>query len=60
MVQWIPSGADKRSKMSYAMWSNTMKLSLQGIHCTMQAHSQEDLQRDVVLQKVSRYERDQM
>ena len=60
MIQWIPSNADKRSKMSYAMWSNTLKLSLQGIHCAMQANSQEDLQREAVLQRVARFERDEM
>ncbi len=46
--------------MAYAMWSNDVKKSLQGIHSTLQANSIEDLDRDAVLQTVARYERDLM
>jgi hypothetical protein len=46
--------------MTYAMWSNNVKMALQGIHSVIQANSIEDLDREVVLQKVSRFERDEM
>jgi hypothetical protein len=58
--QWIPSIANKKDKMTYAMWSNNVKMALQGIHSVIQANSIEDLDKEVVLQKVSRFERDEM
>ena len=46
--------------MTYAMWSNNVKMSLQGIHSVIQANSVEDLDKEAVLQKVSKFERDEM
>ena len=60
MVQWIPSTCKGSEKMSYAMFSNTVKSSLTGIHCVVQACNKSDLDKEVVLQRVSRYERDQL
>ena len=46
--------------MQYAMFSNTVKQSLTGIHCLVQACGKEELDYEVVLQRVSRFERDQL
>ncbi len=42
------------------MWSNTVKQSLNGIHSVIQACSIEDLDRETVMQKVSKFERDEV
>jgi hypothetical protein len=42
------------------MWSNVLKTALVGIHCVIQATQIEDLDEEIVLQKVSKFERDDM
>jgi hypothetical protein len=60
LVQWIPSTCPKKDKMQYAMWTNIIKPSLVGIHCTVQACSVEDLSIDNTLQRATRFERDEL
>jgi cofilin len=60
LVQWIPSDADKRDKMSYAMTTTKVKASLAGIHTTIQACGIADLDFDTVLQRATRFERDEI
>ena len=60
MIQWIPSKCKPQEKMAYAMWSKLVKDSLPGIHTVIQACSKEDLEYQNVLEKVSRYENDQI
>lgn len=60
MIQWIPSLSKPQEKMSYAMWSKTVKDALPGIHSVIQACNKEDLDYQKVLEKVSRYEMDQI
>jgi hypothetical protein len=52
LIQWIPAGADKRDKMAYAMWSNSIKNGLNGIQLALQANSLEDLSEEAVMSKL--------
>lgn len=60
MLQWIPSRANVREKMQYSMWTNVLKQSLGGIHSLIQAGDVDDVAYDNVLERVSRFERDEM
>jgi Cofilin/tropomyosin-type actin-binding protein len=58
LVQWIPSDCGIKQKMVYAMWSNTVKQTLNGIACVVQAGGVSDLDHEEVLEKASKFERD--
>ena len=58
LIQWIPSKSQAKKKMQYAMWSTTLKQSLQGIHCTLQAGNWDEVDWENVIERVSRFEKD--
>jgi hypothetical protein len=60
LIRWIPSTASPKDKMQYAMWSKNMKLSLNGIQCSIQAGDIADLDWDVVLESAAKFERDEI
>ena len=60
LLQWIPSRSNIKLKMQYAMWTNVLKTSLTGIHCHIQAGDEADIDYEAVLEKVARFERDEM
>jgi len=60
LIQWIPSKANLKDKMQYAMWSNNVKTALVGIHCIVQAGTAADLEYESVLERVARFERDEI
>ena len=60
LIRWIGTKATPQQKMSYAMWTSTVKQALNGIAFTIQACSLADLDFDEVLSRVSRFERDEV
>jgi Cofilin/tropomyosin-type actin-binding protein len=60
LCQWIPDDSGVSKKMQYAMWSNTLKQSLNGIACVIQASGIADVDFQEALQRVSKFERDEI
>lgn len=58
MMQWIPGKSNPKSKMQYSMWSNTLKQALNGVQAWIQANGVEDVDYQVVLERVARFDRD--
>jgi len=59
-VQWIPSHSPVREKMQYAMWTTNLKRSLSGIHTHLQAGNVDDLDLQNVMERVTKFEREQV
>lgn len=54
LIRWAPEDASVQDRMQYSMWSKTLKGSLSGIACTIQACDVGDLDHAVVLEKITR------
>eukprot|EP00042_Codosiga_hollandica_P006263 m.942495 g.942495 ORF g.942495 m.942495 type:complete len:64 (-) comp263911_c0_seq1:37-228(-) len=57
-VNWIPGGAPRTEKMSYAMFANAVRAAFVGIHSNMQANTLADLEWVEVVDRVARFEVD--
>lgn len=60
LVQWIPDDSGVSKKMQYAMWSNNLKQSLNGVACVIRATGEADLDYQEVLERASKFERDEL
>ena len=60
LLAWIPTESNPRDKMQYAMCTRVLKRSCPGIHCTVPAEDEADIDHQNVLERVSRFERDEI
>eukprot|EP01119_Soliformovum_irregulare_P003534 TRINITY_DN1417_c1_g1_i1.p1 TRINITY_DN1417_c1_g1~~TRINITY_DN1417_c1_g1_i1.p1 ORF type:complete len:135 (-),score=37.52 TRINITY_DN1417_c1_g1_i1:14-418(-) len=54
LVRWAPERAKVQDKMQYSMWSKTLKGALSGIGAVIQACDVSDVDREIVLEKITR------
>jgi len=59
-VSWIPSTCNKIDKMTYAMFQGTLRAKIDGVHCVVSAHSEEDITPAIVLERAARHEREEI
>jgi hypothetical protein len=62
VISFLPleAKASPKDKMQYAMWTNLVKQKLSGVHAVIPAHSEAELDKESVLERVTRFERDQI
>ena len=56
LIQWIGKSATPVEKMQYAMFTNVLRKSLQGVDHFVQAHGEGELDEKDILAHVSRFE----
>jgi hypothetical protein len=60
LIRWVPTTAKPKEKMEYATWSSVLKNALSGIQCTIQATEVDEIDYQVVLERVAKFERDEI